>query len=82
MSGRQRIRAYNAMEAVDRIALLAASAILLVGCGLGVTALIVAATVVAMGKLGVYHVLLWPDAGGTWRPDLSLLRAMSTVSFR
>lgn len=79
--GRGRIRAYNGIEASDRMALLAASLVLLVGLGLDVVALVAATTVWAMAKLVVHHGLLWP-ASTRARPDLGLLRRMGSVSSR
>ena len=79
--GRRRVAAYNGMEAADRLALFAASLLLLVGFGLNVTALVAAATVLAVAKLVAYHWLLSPESR-CFKVDLGLLRSMSRVSLR
>ena len=79
--GQRRVAAYNAFEALDRTAIVAASAILLIGFGLDVTALVIAATLIAIVKLGTLHGLLWPESARL-RPDLALLGSARHVSAR
>lgn len=79
--GERRVSAFNAVEAFDRVALFAASVILLIGFGLDVTALVIAGTLIAVVKLATLHGLLWPDST-TVRPDMALLRSARHVSTR
>jgi len=79
--GQRRVTAYNAVESIDRVALVAASAILLIGFGLGVTALVIVATLIAVVKLGTLHGLLLPESRQL-RPDPALLRSAGHVSSR
>jgi len=79
--GLRRVTAYNAIDAVDRVAFAAASAVLLIGFGLGLKALVIAATLIAVFRMVLLHGLLWPESRRL-RPDLALLRAARHVSTR
>jgi len=79
--GQRRVTAYNGVDAIDRVALVAASAILLIGFGLGLTALVIATTLIAIVRMVTLHALLWPESRRL-RPDLALLRSARHVSAR
>jgi O-antigen/teichoic acid export membrane protein len=78
---RQRVRAYNFMEAMDRVLLLTGSVVALVILGLGLRALIVLSVVIAVVHWIGYHILLWP-AAARLRPDPALARWMVGFSGR
>jgi len=77
--GRQRVRAFNFMDALERLLLLSGTVLLLPGLGLGVRGLIALTVVLAVVRHSVYHFLLRPDTSRLL-PDLPLLRQMATFS--
>lgn len=77
--GRQRVREYNFMEAMDRGLALAVAFVVLVALGLGLRALIVMTVVVAAFNYLVYHVVLWPQSARL-RPDPGLARSMGSFT--
>jgi O-antigen/teichoic acid export membrane protein len=79
--GRQRVRPYNFMEAMDRTLLLAGACIALVALGYGLRALVMLTVVLAAIHYTVYHVLLWP-ASARIQPDLALAKRMGGFSGR
>jgi O-antigen/teichoic acid export membrane protein len=79
--GLRRIRLYNAMEAYNRIAYLAALIGILALAGMDLKWLLWTTTVLAALQFLVYHALL-PAHPLVRRPDLGLLRAMAPLSGR
>jgi O-antigen/teichoic acid export membrane protein len=79
--GLRRIRAFNLMETLDRVLLLAASLSLLVAAGLGVKELVAATAVIAATKFVVSHVVLGPTASRI-APDWALLKGLTDISLR
>jgi len=79
--GRQRVRQYNLMEALNRVLLLAGTVVVLVALGRGLTELVAVTAALAVVQFVAYQVLLGRDAR-RWRPDIPLLRSMVGFSFR
>ena len=79
--GRRRMRQFNMIEMINRLALLGGSACVLLLLHRGLPALVALTALLALLQWVVYHFLLWPDSSRL-RPDLGLLRGMGAVSFR
>ena len=77
--GRQRVRAFNIMDAAERLFLLSGTLLLLPGLGQGVRGLIALTVALALVRHVVFQVLLRPDSR-RFRPDFPLLRRMTTFS--
>ena len=77
--GRQRVREYNFMEAMDRILSLGVAAVVLVMMGLGLPTLVLMTVVIAVVNYMAYHVVLWP-ASSRLLPDPGLIRSMGAFT--
>ena len=79
--GLGRVRPFGFMEALERIGLFLTSAVLLAGFGVGVEALVIAVTLLAIVKLVLYERLVVPGRHYL-RPDFRLLASLRGVSIR
>jgi O-antigen/teichoic acid export membrane protein len=79
--GRQRVREYNFMQAMDRVLLLAGATLVLVILGTGLEGLVLVTVAIAVIHYLVYHVVLWP-ASARLKPDFVLARSMGGFSGR
>jgi len=77
--GRQRVREYNFMEAMNRVLSLVVAFVVLVLMGLGLPTLVVMTVVIALINYAVYQVVLWPQSARL-APDPGLMKSMSTFT--